>query len=109
MRIRSLSCWDYDGEDPGDCGRGNPYDSGTYTDFLDLHDPFYSFENFYLERTRRSPELLLQTQTERRNFVFRRIMMLPRVLMRYEFEHCFHMILLDWNENMVAHHWLPVF
>ena len=109
MRLRSWSCWDYDSDDSEeDHGSSNPYDQGTYADFLDLHAPFYSFDNFYLERTQRSPETLRETQTERRNFVFRRILTLPRVMMRYEFEACFHNILLDWNANMVSHQ-LPVF
>ena len=58
--------------EPGDSNPSiDPDVIGTYHDFLDLSQPFYSFDETFCKQYGESEEVLLQLQTKRRNFVFR--------------------------------------
>ena len=60
--------------EPGDSNPSiDPDVIGTYRDFLDLSQPFYSMDETFCEKYGESEEVLLQLQTKRRNFVFRMI------------------------------------
>ena len=86
--------------EPGDSNPTiDPDVIGTYREFLDLSQPFYSFYETFCEQYGESEEVLLQLQTKRRNFVFRKISEVS-FMSRLDFaDELFGIIALEWNET----------
>ena len=86
--------------EPGDSNPSiDPAVIGTYRDFLDLSQPFYSFDETFCEQYGESEEVLFQPESKRRNFVFRKISKLSP-MSRLDFaDEFFGIIALEWNET----------